>query len=78
MHLFLLTREFCGLDEVREFVVRALTPKVARVFASEQAGDEGADTWLSPGASTCENLTPHGLGSNPGAAGVVVRAFVPG
>jgi hypothetical protein len=78
MHLFLLRRESCGLDEVREFVVRAETPAKARQFASKQPGDEGAKTWLRSSDSTCECLTPIGLAGLCAEAGVVVRAFVPG
>ena len=61
-----------GWDCAYGFVVRAKDEAHARKLASEQAGDEGADAWLLPSRSTCEELTTRGEQE------VILRSFVAG
>lgn len=72
MKLYLLTRkQFPGYDEAGGFVVAADTQGEARWIASERAGDELADTWLSEDSSTCKMIATR----TSERAGVVLRDF---
>jgi hypothetical protein len=59
---YLLKRvdEHVDYDEAAGFVVLAHDADEARSLASEQAWDEGADTWLNGDRTTCEVLEPTG------------------
>lgn len=71
MNTYVLKRneDKVGWDEAAGFVVNADTENQARLYASEQAGDEGPDVWLDPGLSACTML------SNTPARGVVLRDY---
>ncbi len=58
-----------GYDEYGGFVARATTEQEARTYASEQAGDEGAETWLDPVLSSCVILPVRG------EAGIVMDSY---
>lgn len=47
-------------DEVHKQVVRANTEAEARMFASENAKDEGRQVWLDPTESSCKPLKRSG------------------
>ena len=47
-------------DSYDSFVVRADTEETARILASHKAADEGADTWLNPELSSCNELLANG------------------
>lgn len=59
-------------DIAQGFVVRAGSPKEARKLASAEAGDEGADVWLSAERSSCKVL------KQDGRQGVILRDFLAG
>jgi hypothetical protein len=46
MNVYILKREQTGYDEAIGFTVCVFSEAKARMLAAEQAGDEGADTWL--------------------------------
>lgn len=57
MKIYHLTRQGqTGWDEVRAFVVVAEDRTSARKIASDFAGDEGAETWLTPALSRVHQL----------------------
>ena len=69
VNIYLLERiGSIGYDEADGFVVAAASPEAARQQAAENAGDEGGDTWLMPGLSTCDAI-------NPRQSGVILRSF---
>ena len=47
-------------DSYDSFVIREETEQNARLRASTEAADEGADTWLNPELSTCKELIGKG------------------
>lgn len=57
-------------DKACSFVVRASSGSHARQLASEQAGDEGAETWLDASKTLCQAIDPNG------PPGVLCRDFV--
>ena len=59
-------------DKAYGFMVRAKDAGEARRLASDQAGDEGRDAWLSEKYSTCVEL------QKSGPASVLMRDFVNG
>ncbi len=44
----------------RGFVVRADSEAHVRVMAAHCAQDEGAEAWLNPNFSSCDEITQHG------------------
>jgi hypothetical protein len=56
-------------DVAMGFVVRAKNEDQARIFASEQRGDEGSAAWLDPARTSCAVLTARG------APGVIIRDY---
>lgn len=56
-------------DKAFGFVVRAECETDARIIASKQAGDEGADAWISSKHSSCFELT------HEGSAEIIMRDF---
>jgi len=59
-------------DEVSDFVVIAASQDEARRMASDDAGDEGAYTWVDPADSSCEVI---GTALPDAVPGPVVRSF---
>lgn len=59
-------------DEASAFVIIAASPDEARRMASDDAGDEGAYTWVDPADSSCESIGTATVGAVPGP---VVRSF---
>lgn len=59
-------------DEVSAFVIIAASQDEARRMASDDAGDEGAYTWVDPADSSCEVL---GTALPEAVPGPVVRSF---
>ena len=43
-------------DKAFGFVVRAIDETTARIEASKQCGDEGAEAWVDKSLSSCEEL----------------------
>ena len=73
MKLYLLKRVGSTTwDELCGCVVRANDIPEARTLASKSHGDEGAEYWLSPTQTTCEELTVDG------PAGVLLTDFQAG
>ena len=56
-------------DKAFGFVVCAHDAKEARLFASQQCGDEDSDCWLDPKLSSCKIL------NNKHKLGVVLRDY---
>lgn len=52
------------------FVIRAESEADARRVAADNCGEEGADAWLLPSLSSCNELEPASI------AGLVLRDFV--
>lgn len=70
MKLFLLKRKTePDYDEFGGFVLRADSSKIARYTAASKSGDEGANTWLDEGLTSCEELT------SDGEPGIILRDF---
>lgn len=61
-----------GYDEADGFVIAALTPKEARLIASNWAGDEGSCVWTSKSLSTCRTIV---VGKRPR---VILRSYAGG
>lgn len=59
-------------DEVSDFVVIAASEDEARRMASDDAGDEGAHTWVDPDTSSCVAI---GTALPDAVPGPVVRSF---
>lgn len=59
-------------DCYHAFIVRAESRNKARKIASNNAGDEGEEVWLSPDLSVCEELTTKG------AAEVIMSDYLHG
>lgn len=59
-------------DEASAFVVIAASQDEARRMASDDAGDEGAYTWVDPADSSCEVI---GTALPDAVPGPVVRSF---
>lgn len=59
-------------DEVSAFVVIAASSDEARRMASDDAGDEGAYTWVDPADSSCEVIGTTLADAVPGP---VARSF---
>lgn len=59
-------------DEVSDFVVIAASQDEARRMASDDAGDEGAYTWVDPADSSCVAI---GTALPDAVPGPVVRSF---
>lgn len=62
--LWLLQRKYTKGEPVYDcnygFVIRADDASDARLMASKEMGDEGADCWLSDDKSSCEELSQDG------------------
>jgi hypothetical protein len=80
MKLYLLSKrsgELTRADDLWEFpydklssiMVRAKTPKNARLIASTFCGDEGKDAWLLPKYSSIKCIKDEGL------EGVIIQDF---
>lgn len=59
-------------DEVSAFVIIAASPDEASRMASDDAGDEGAYTWVDPAVTSCEVI---GTALPDAVPGPVVRSF---
>lgn len=70
--LLTLVRTREKYDIARGFVVQAVDEDQARYLASENAGDEGGQTWLNRLDSDCDELTLQG------APRVILRDFKAG
>lgn len=66
---------YAPYDMVLSFVICAETEIDARVLASQNAGDEGEDVWLSSYTSYCQEYQPPEITSEPR---VIMRDFNPG
>lgn len=64
-----LTSKAINYDYTDSFVIRANDERGARIIASQESGDEGAESWLDPRFSTCSLLSQHG------PDGVVISSF---
>ena len=62
MKLFLVKRiEDTDWDEYQGHVIRAETEERARQMASESAGDEGRECWISNEQTICQELSADGV-----------------
>ena len=69
-NIYLLTRkEPADLDECVGFVIMALTPERAAMFANNDRADEGP-IWSDPTLTTCTHI-----GTGAGPEGIVLRSF---
>lgn len=59
-------------DEASAFVIIAASPDEARRMASDDAGDEGAYTWVDPVDSSCEVI---GTALPDAVPGSIIRSF---
>ena len=59
-------------DEVSAFVIIAASPDEARRMAADDAGDEGAYTWVDPADTSCVVI---GTALPEAIPGPVVRSF---
>lgn len=72
-HVYHLSRKgVVHYDEVSDFVVVAASQDEARRMASDDAGDEGAYTWVYPDTSSCVAI---GTALPDAVPGPVVRSF---
>jgi hypothetical protein len=61
VRLFIITRNVeAERDEMQRALVRAENETEARQCAANHAWDEDTIPWLSPSASTCEEVTVEG------------------
>ena len=59
MKIWLLKQPEFNYYYIAGFVMAAISEKQARLLASKEAGEEGAEIWLDPARSTCEELTAN-------------------
>lgn len=67
----LVINKLAGYDSNDSFVVRAHDAINARLMASKQAGDEGADTWINSDKSSCVSIGTAYVDS----ADVIIQSF---
>jgi hypothetical protein len=63
---------YVGSDEAESFVVITDSELSARYYAADNAGDEGADTWVNTALSFCRHI---GFARKNAVEGVVCRSF---